>query len=83
MTNETAKNASGYANGGGGVREAGHPGGAATAGIFVLRVPDAVTITNSPLEAPLLLTDLIISKELVLVLSRSLKLDTCLKSTIV
>ena len=27
--------------------EAGHPGGAATAGIFVLRVPDAVTITNS------------------------------------
>ena len=47
MTNQTAKNASGYANGGGGTENNGHPGGAATAGIFVLRVPDAVTITNS------------------------------------
>jgi hypothetical protein len=46
MTNQSAKNAGGYANGGGGVREAGHPGGSGTAGIFVLRVPDAVTITS-------------------------------------
>jgi hypothetical protein len=46
MTNQTAKNATGYGNGGGGVREAGYTGGSATAGIFVLRVPDAVTITS-------------------------------------
>ena len=45
-TNQTAKNATGYANGGGGVREAGHPGGSATAGIFVLRVPNAYNITS-------------------------------------
>jgi hypothetical protein len=46
MTSQTAKNATGYANGGGGVREAGHAGGSATAGIFILRVPDAYTITS-------------------------------------
>ena len=46
MTNETAKNATGYANGGGGVREAGFPGGSATAGIFVLRVPVAYNISS-------------------------------------
>ena len=46
MTNQTAKNATGYANGGGGVREAGHPGGTGSAGIFVLRVPDAITISS-------------------------------------
>ena len=43
----TEKNASGYANGGGGVREAGYAGGSATAGIFLMRTPDAVTITLS------------------------------------
>ena len=46
-SSNTEKNASGYANGGGGVREAGHAGGSATAGIFVMRTPDAVTITLS------------------------------------
>jgi hypothetical protein len=46
MTSESAKNASGFANGGGGVREAGHPGGSGSDGLFVLRVPDAVTITS-------------------------------------
>ena len=44
-TNQTAKNATGYANGGGGVKN-GHPGGSATAGIFVLRVPNAYNITS-------------------------------------
>ena len=46
-SSNSEKNASGYANGGGGVREAGHPGGSATAGIFLMRTPDAVTITLS------------------------------------
>ena len=46
-SNNAEKNASGYANGGGGVREAGYAGGSATAGIFLLRTPDAVTISLS------------------------------------
>ena len=46
LSNQTDKNATGYANGGGGTREGGHAGGSATAGIFVLRVPNATTITS-------------------------------------
>ena len=46
-SSNSEKNASGYANGGGGVREAGYAGGSATAGIFLMRTPDAVTITLS------------------------------------
>ena len=46
-SSNSEKNASGYANGGGGVREAGHAGGSGTAGIFLMRTPDAVTITLS------------------------------------
>lgn len=47
MTNETAKNAGGRANGGGGVREGGYVGGSATAGILLFRVPDAFTVSLS------------------------------------
>ena len=44
---DSSNDATGYANGGGGVREAGYAGGSATAGIFLMRTPDAVTITLS------------------------------------
>ena len=74
-TNETAKNASGYANGGGGVREAGYVGGTGSAGIFVLRVPDSYTITSPGGSTSGPAVGIIIFKEHLMVTSQLVHLD--------